>query len=326
MRHRQSSAGGGAEELGRARLAKVFGIFLMYIFGKKVRDYFVFVRTGLLLIVAMGVARFTVGASGVSYVRATHLVSLTILTFLLAIIYGQRVASRRFGGYRHLIPLTLLLSFTMYGFILLAITVEGLTGIGGYFHAPGSGYAPAGMELVEHIVGQLSVLPIMTISILGVSILGYVLSRHIAYLRNAFLLMAAMAVLRFLAGALGVPYGVGSWATSITLLSLALAAYYGYRAPSRGFNGYAHMVLVGVMVGFVVLQLVAYGIAVTEGLGVSSYFHAPGVMQPAGITVTEQIVTYVKFSAILAVFLTLLASVGFALGKSKGHEFARRSR
>ena len=296
----------------------------MSIFGKNVRDYFVFVRTGLLLIVAMGVARFAVGASGVSYVQATHLVSLTILTFLLAIIYGQRVASRRFGGYRHLIPLTLLLSFTMYGFIILAITVEGLSGIRGYFHAPGSGYAPAGMELVEHIVGQLSVLPIMTISILGVSILGYLLSRHIAYLRNAFLLMAAMAVLRFLAGALGVPYGVGSWATSLTLLSLALAAYYGYRAPSRGFNGYAHMLLVGVMVGFVALQLVAYGIAVTEGLGVSSYFHAPGVMQPAGITVTEHIVAHVKFSPILVVFLTLLASVGFALGKNKGHELARR--
>jgi hypothetical protein len=30
----------------------------------------------------------------------------------------------------------------MYGFIILAIVVEGVSGTTGYFHSPGSGYTP----------------------------------------------------------------------------------------------------------------------------------------------------------------------------------------
>jgi hypothetical protein len=36
-----------------------------------------------------------------------------------------------------------------------AILVEGLTGIRGYFHAPGHGLVPGGISIRDHIVGQL---------------------------------------------------------------------------------------------------------------------------------------------------------------------------
>ena len=120
----------------------------MSFFGKTLRDYASFTGTGMVLILLMGVARFVVGVSGVPYERATHLVSVTILTSLLALVYGQRAAARRFGGYRHLLPTVLTLSATMYGVIILAILVEGLGGIHGYFHAPGMGLAARPDRLV----------------------------------------------------------------------------------------------------------------------------------------------------------------------------------
>ena len=44
----------------------------MSIYGKKIGEYVSFARTGMILIVLMGLARFFVGISGVPYERATH--------------------------------------------------------------------------------------------------------------------------------------------------------------------------------------------------------------------------------------------------------------
>ena len=83
---------------------------------------------------------------------------MSIVAIVLAVIYGQHVAAREFGGYRHLLVIVCLLSATMYSFIILAILVEGLGGIHGIFHAPGAGNAPMGMGIGQHIVGQLLVM------------------------------------------------------------------------------------------------------------------------------------------------------------------------
>jgi hypothetical protein len=65
----------------------------MPVFEKSLGDYLKFARTGAILILIMGLIRFVVGASGVPYERATHLVSLSLLSFLLAVVYGQRAAA-----------------------------------------------------------------------------------------------------------------------------------------------------------------------------------------------------------------------------------------
>ncbi len=272
--------------------------------------------TGLAILVGMGLLRFAVGASGVPYGRATHLTSVTILVFLLALIYGQRAAFR-FGAVRHLLPVALLLSFTMYGFILLAMVVEVAAGISGYFHAPGSGYAPHGMGLKEHALGQLSVMGTMTLAILAVSLLGYVLARHLLFLRNAFLLLAAMAAIRFAAGAAGVPHATGTWLTSLTLLSSILAIYYGYRAPATAFDGYAHMLLFAVMIGFWTTHLIVYGVVVSNALGASSYDHPPGALYPAGMGMRPQIAAHLAFSPLLTLELAACAGAGLALGRQR---------
>ena len=99
----------------------------MSIFGKTAREYVRFARIGMILIVVMGVIRFVVGISGVPYERATHLVSMTILTLVLFVVYGYKAAMSAFGTYRHLLPTAAALSISMYGFIVLAILTEGLT-------------------------------------------------------------------------------------------------------------------------------------------------------------------------------------------------------
>lgn len=286
---------------------------LVTLFGKGLRDYVSFARFGVALILAMGVVRFAVGVSGVPYEGATDLVSLTILTFLLAVIYGQRAAARGFGTYRHLVPIAVSFSLAMYGFILLAMTVEAWAGIPGYFHSPGSGYAPAEMALGDHILGQLSVMGVMTGAILGVSALGYALSRELAFLKNGFLLLAALAVLRFLAGVVGVPYAVGTWLTSLTVAGAFFAAYSGFRAPSRGLGRLRDPLVLSFLIAFVVTHLAAYGIAVTAGLGISTYFHSPG-----GLTKQEHILQHLWFSPWLVLLFGALASAGFLVGRKAG--------
>jgi hypothetical protein len=285
-------------------------------FGRTLREYLAFTGPGLAILVGMGLLRFAVGASGVPYDRATHLTSVTILVFLLALVYGQRIAMR-FGAVHHLLAVALLLSFTMYGFILLAMTVEVAAGISGYFHAPGSGYAPHGMGLKEHSLGQLSVMGTMTFAILGVALLGYVLARHLDFLRNAFLLLAAMAAVRFVAGAVGVPHAAGTWLTSLTVLSSILAFYYGYRASATSFNGYAHMLLIGVMIGFWTTHVIVYGIVVSNALGASSYYHAPGVREPAGMGMRPHVTSHLAFAPLLTLELAAFAGAGLALGRRR---------
>lgn len=289
----------------------------MSIFGKSVVDYLRFMRIGLALLGAMVLLRFIVGISGVPYERATHLTSVTIMVFLLAIIHGQRAARLHFGGYRHLIPVALLLGGTMYGLILLAIAVEGLAGIPGFFHSPGSGYAPPDMEIAEHIRGQLSVMPTMTVSILGVTMLGYALSHHLAYLQSAFLLLTAMAVMRFMAAGIGIPYVPGSWLTSLSLLSVLVATYYGYRASAAGLDGWGHAFVIALVIAFVTFHLVIYGLVVSEGLGVETYDHA------SFMSLQEHIESRLRAAPWLVLALTAGASVGYAASKL---EFWNRER
>jgi len=292
----------------------------MNLFGKSVRDYLSFARTGMILIIVMGVIRFAVGASGVPYERATHLVSLTILVSLLAVVYGQRAAARGFGGYRHLLPIVFILSASMYGFIILAILVEGLGGIQGYFHAPGMGLAAPGMSVGIHIGGQLIAMVVLTLVLWGLASLGFLLSRYLRYLGKAFLVLTAIALLRVLVGAAGVPYEVGTWITSITLAGILLSLYYGYRAPSLGFTSYVQMILVGALIATGMTLLVIYGIALTDSLGIPNYFHAPGEgFQPPGISRGEHIRGHLQVSVVGVVVLSVFAAIGFALGKRRAN-------
>ncbi len=315
----------------------------MSLFGKGLGDYARFARTGMILIVLMGLARFIVGVSGVSYERVTNLVSITILTMLLSFVYGGKAAASGFGRYRHLLPTVFMLAASMYSFIILAILVEGLVGFHGYFHGqtlahfakqaenfsqthnhfhpPGSLLgAAAGMNVATHAGGQLIAMVLFTVpACWGLASLGFLLSRYVGFLRNAFLLLFSMAILRVFVGAAGVPYGVGTWFTSITILAMALSIFYSYRAPASGFSSYWQAALLGVLIAVGMTLLVIYGIAVTTGLGIPNYFHAPGEgFQPRGMSVSQHILGHLQFSVVGMLIMSFLATIGFAVGKRRG--------
>jgi hypothetical protein len=287
--------------------------------GKGLRDYLSFVRVGIVLVLLMGALRFALGLSGVPYEKATHLVSLTVLGWILAVIYGHLARVTGFGSYQQLLPMAFVLAATMYGFIILAIVVEGQGGLHGYFHAPGLGLMPGGMSVGQHVVGQLLAMLVTTVLLWALASLGFALSSHLGYLRNVFVLLAAIAVLRTLVGALGVPYRWGTWPTSLTLAALVLSFYYGYRAPASGFSGYKQAILIGSTLAVFMSLLVVYGILVTAGLDVPSYFHSPGEgFQPAGISVSEHALGHLRMAMPFGiVLLSLIASIGFALGKKR---------
>jgi len=291
----------------------------MSIFGKSLRDYFSFVRIGIILILVMGVVRFALGLSGVPYEKSTHLASLTILGWILAVIYGHLARVTGFGRYRQLLPMAFALAVTMYGFIILAIVVESQGGLHGYFHAPGVGLMPSGMSVVDHVIGQLLAMLVTTVLLWALASLGFALSSHLGYLRNAFVGLAAIAFLRTLVGALGVPYGWGTWPTSLTLVALVLSFYYGYHAPASGFSGYKHAILIGGMLAVFTSFVVVYGILVTSSLGVPSYFHSPGEgFQPSGMAVGEHVAGHLRVGMPFGiVLLSLVAGIGLALGKKR---------
>ncbi len=291
----------------------------MSTFGSSLRDAFSFARVGIVLLVLMGVARFLVGVSGVPYERATHLVSLTVLVWVLAAVYGQQARAKGFGGYKKLLAVAAALALPMYGVIIAGILVEGLTGLHGYFHAPGEGLAPPAMDLAQHVFGQLLGMLVTIVFLWGIASLGFALSRHLGYLRNAFLLLAAVALLRVLAGAAGIPYSWGTWPTSVTLAAFALSFYYGYRAPASGFLRYKDAILIGSTLSVFVGLLVVYGILVTDGLGVASYFHAPGEgFQPGGISLRQHVAGHLRVATPVGmVVLSILSSAGLAFGKRR---------
>ncbi len=299
----------------------------MSIFGKSLRDYFFFVRIGIILILVMGVVRFALGLSGVPYEKSTHLASLTILGWILAVIYGHLARVKSFGRYRQLLPIAFALAVTMYGFIITAIVVESQGSLHGYFHAPGSGLMPGGMSVPDHVIGQLLAMLATTVFLWGLASLGFALSSHLGYLRNAFVWLAAIAVLRTLVGALGAPYGWGTWPTSLTLAAIVLSFYYGYRASASGFSGYKDAILIGSTLAVFMSLVVVYGILVTSGLGVPSFFHSPGEgFQPSGISVGEHIAGHLRIGMPFGIFLlSLLAGIGLALGKKRAFTAAGQS-
>jgi len=234
-------------------------------YGKRLARYARFVGVGMALIILIGLARFAAGVLGVPYERGTHLVSITITTMVLAVVYGARVAATGFGTYRHLLPMVVMLALTMYGFIVAAILVEGLGEIHGYFHAPGQGLAPGGMSVLDHIGGQLLAMTLSIGPFWLLAAVGFAVSRYLYCLRPALLTLAAIAAAWVAAGLAGAPFAIGTWVTSLSLVAMLLAVYYGYRARAHGFTRLGDVAVLGIVIATALGALVIYGIVVTRG-------------------------------------------------------------
>ena len=293
----------------------------MSILGKNLSAYVKFARTGMILIVLMGLIRFFVGISGVPYERATHLVSMTSLTLLLFVIYGHIAAARGFGTYRHLLPTAAALSISMYGFIILAILTEGVSGLHGYFHfhtiqnmagtLPSASHVMTLGNEMGHIGGQILAWIPVTFLGWGLASLGFLLSPFLAFLRNAFLLVAGFGVFRLVVGAMGVPQVIGTWISSITLLAMILAIYYGYSAPSHGFHRYWQVIPMGFLISTALNLVVIAGMLSASNFMIANYFN------PEGVSINQHILAHLVGSIVGTIPFALLVGIGFAAARRK---------
>ena len=143
--------------------------------------------------------------------------------------------------------------------------------------------------------------------------LGFLLSPYLAFLRNSFRLLAGMTVIRILIGAVGVPPAIGSWITSLTLLAMIVAIYYGYSAPSKGLNKWWQVIVIGLLISVVFNLLVISGILISANLMIPNYFNGDA----QSMSLDQHMGAHLLGALVETIPLSLLAGIGFALGRRK---------
>jgi hypothetical protein len=75
-------------------------------FGKRISEYLAFQKTALAIVGGVGLARLGLSLAGVPDASVTWL-SMTVVGWAAVIYYGVAVHTRRFGGYKQILPLVL---------------------------------------------------------------------------------------------------------------------------------------------------------------------------------------------------------------------------
>jgi hypothetical protein len=136
-------------------------------FGKRLSEYLSFQKGPLLIVAAVGLLRLGLSLAGAPNATATWL-SMTVAGWLAVFYYGVAVHTRRFGSYRHLLPLVFIQVV-----VVQTIAVTGiLLAIGGFpniFAAPEYG-APFGGAATNQ---WLHALAHLTIGIVAPVLLGW---------------------------------------------------------------------------------------------------------------------------------------------------------
>jgi hypothetical protein len=99
------------------------------------------------------------------------------------------------------------------------------------------------------------------------------------------------------------------------VLAMLLAIYYGYSAPSHGFNRYWQALLIGWLISVVENVMVVAGILITPTLGLANYSSFTSVH----VAVMQHAVNHLwsAFGGDVTIPLLILASIGFFFGRRK---------
>jgi len=135
------------------------------------------------------------------------------------------------------------------------------------------------------------------------------------FLRPGMLLLVALGIFRIFIGVIGVPESIGTWISSGTMLAMLLTIYYGYSAPSHGFNRYWQALLIGWSISVVENLMVVAGILITPTLGLAHYSSFTSVH----VGVIQHAVNHLwsAFGGDVTIPLLILASIGFLFGRRK---------
>jgi hypothetical protein len=133
----------------------------MRIFGKSLSEYIEFQKVILGLILVVGVIRLALSLAGVS-VGIAKLFSVTVLVLIGIVYYGIRVPRSGFGGYKHLLPLSVIQTLLSQIIVIAAIALAIFTGTDNIYSIPeysggidGKNWGHAIAHLIVGILGSL---------------------------------------------------------------------------------------------------------------------------------------------------------------------------
>jgi len=107
----------------------------MRMFGKSLSEYIEFQKVILGLIIVVGVVRLALSLAGVS-VGIAQWFSITGALVFGAVYYGIRVPTRGFGGYKHLLPLSVIQNLLAQVIVIAAIALAIFTGTDNIYSIP----------------------------------------------------------------------------------------------------------------------------------------------------------------------------------------------
>ena len=141
---------------------------------------------------------------------------------------------------------------------------------------------------------------------------GKPFGEYVHFVRWGILLLVLMGTVRLAVGALGVPYEKGTHPTSLTILTLFLALYFGFAGAHTGFGRYRHLLPPVGLLALTMYGLIITGILLNAYLNVPGYFHAPGQgFAPGEITAPAHILSQLTAIIPAIVIFYLLSCVSF---------------
>jgi hypothetical protein len=105
------------------------------IFDKTITEYFDFQKPIMILIITVGLLRLALSLAGLPDSIVTYL-SLTALGLVGVVYCGIMVPLKRFGSYKHLLPLFVMQALPANIIIAAGIAITALTGITNIFSSP----------------------------------------------------------------------------------------------------------------------------------------------------------------------------------------------
>jgi hypothetical protein len=136
-------------------------------FGKRLSEYLAFQKGPLLIVAGVGLLRLGLSLAGAPNATATWL-SMTVAGWLAIFYYGVAVHTRRFGTYRHLLPLVFIQVVVVQAIAVTGILLA-IGGVPNIYAAPEYG-APFGGAATSQ---WLHALAHLTIGIVAPVLLGW---------------------------------------------------------------------------------------------------------------------------------------------------------
>ena len=113
------------------------------------------------------------------------------------------------------------------------------------------------------------------------------LGGYFQFVKTGIIILAVVAVVRFILGVMGVPSSIGSHVASMTYVGFILIGYYAFKARREGFTGYKQLLQMSFALEASRGLIIIIGILITAALGIGTYFESETL--PLGIHILAHV-------------------------------------